>query len=79
MKKIEYILSDIKTLKTILLCGDLNIDLVKHEHHSYAKNFLDLMFNLVLYPLIDKPSRLTDIQANLIDNIFKNSLRHNIT
>ena len=78
-EKIEHILSDVKTLKTIFLHGDLNIDLLKHEHHSNTKNFLDLMYSLGLYPLIDKSTRITDISATLIDNIFTNELRHNIT
>ena len=58
---------------------DLNIDLLKHEHHSNTKNFLDLMYSLGFYPLIDKPTRITDISATLIDHIFRNELRHNIT
>ena len=78
-EKIKHILSDVKALKTIFLCGDLNIDLLKHEHHSNTKNFLDLMYSLGLYPLIDKPTRITDISATLIDNIITNELRHNIT
>ena len=32
-----------------------------------------------LYPLIDKPTRITDFSATLIDNIFTNELHHNIT
>ena len=78
-EKIEHILSDVKVLKTIFLCGDLNIDLLKHEHHSNAKHCLDLMYSLGLYPLIDKPTRITDISATLIDNIFTNEMRNNIT
>ena len=58
---------------------DLNIDLLKHEHHSNTKNFLDLMYSLGFYPLIDKPTRITDISATLIDNIFTNELQHTIT
>ena len=56
---------------------DLNIDLLKHEHHSSTKNFLDLMYSLGFYPLIDKPTIITDILATLIDNIFTNELQHN--
>ena len=78
-EKIEHILSDVKTLKTTFLCGGLNIDLLKHEHHSNTKHFLDLMYSLGLYPLIDKPTRITYISATLIDSIFTNELLHNIT
>ena len=33
-----------------------------------------MMFSLGLYPLIDKPTRITDHSATLIDNIFTNEL-----
>ena len=35
---------------------------------------MDMMFSLGLYPLIDKPTRITDHSATLIDNIFTNEL-----
>ena len=36
--------------------------------------FVDMMFSLGLYPLINKPTRITDHSATLIDNIFTNEL-----
>ena len=41
-------------------------------------NMTGYYFNL-LYPLIDKPTRVTDSSATLIDNIFTNELCHNLT
>ena len=66
-------------MKTIFVCGDLNIVLLKHESHKSTRNFLDMMYSLGMYPLIDKPTRITDFSATLIDNIFTNELHHNIT
>ena len=37
-----------------------------------------LMHSIVLYPLIDKPSRITQYSATLIDNIFTNELTNQI-
>ena len=37
------------------------------------------MYSLVLYPLIDKPTTITDTSATLVDNIFTNELHHNLT
>ena len=37
-----------------------------------------MMYSLGLYPLIDKPTRITDTSATLIDNIFTNELHHNL-
>ena len=47
--------------------------------HNSTKNVLDIMYSFGLYPLIDKPTRVTDSSATLIDNIFTNELRHNLT
>ena len=64
-------------MKTIFVYGDLNIDLLKHESHNSTRNFLDMTYSLG--PLIDKPTRITDTSATLIDNIFTNELHHNLT
>ena len=37
------------------------------------------MYSLGLYPLIDKPTRITDSSTTLIDNIFTNELRYSLT
>ena len=57
----------------------LNIDLFKHQEPSGTKHFNDMMYSLCLYPLIDKPTRITESSATLIDYIFTNELRHNLT
>ena len=69
-ENVETILCDAKSVKTMFMCGDLNIDLLKHEEHSGTKHFLDIMYSLGLYPLIDKPARVTGSSATLIDNIY---------
>ena len=61
------------------MCGDFNIDLLKHGTHNNTKQFLDTMHSVGLYPLIVKPTRITDSSTTLIDNIFANELRFNLT
>ena len=61
------------------MCGDFDIDLLKHETHNNNKQFIDTMYSLGLYPLIDKPTRISDSSTTLIDNIFTNELRFNLT
>ena len=63
-ENIETILCDAKSVKTVFMCGDLNIDLLKHEEHSGTKHFLYVMYSLGLYQLIDKPTRITESSAN---------------
>ena len=69
-ENVEHIFSDAKGMKTIFVCGDLNIDLQKHESHKSTRHFLDMMYSLGLYPLIDKPIRITDSSATLIDKYY---------
>ena len=79
-ENLEFNLSDVKSIKTKFVCGDFNIDLLKHETHNTTKEFLDTMYSLDLHPLIDKPTRITDNSTTLIDNniIFTNELRFNL-
>ena len=77
-ESIQNILSDIKSKKTIYICGDFNIDILKHNTHNYTRTFLDYMYSFGLYPLITKPTRITDITATLIDNIFTNELQFQV-
>ena len=76
---INSILSKIKNeKKTCLLMGDFNIDLLKYQEHDNTKHFLDDLFTHSYFPLITKPTRITEYSATLIDNIYCNSLaKHN--
>ena len=82
--QLELLITTVKnTSKTIFLCGDFNIDLLKYNNNNNnnkgTQHFVDMLFSLGIYPLIDKPSRITDSSATLIDNIFTNELNSNIT
>lgn len=74
---VEDLLSRAKGNKTFCLCGDYNIDFLKETNHM-ASDFLELLLGNGLYPLISKPSRITDTSATFIDHIFMNSLGNNI-
>ena len=63
--------------KLVYICGDFNIDLLKCESHYTTQNFVDIIFGAGFYPLITKPSRITDTSATLIDNILINDLCRN--
>ncbi|KAK2181419.1 hypothetical protein NP493_399g00014 [Ridgeia piscesae] len=60
------------------ICGDFNIDILKHNTHNYTRTFLDYTYSFGLYPLITKPSRITDITSTLINNIFTNELQFQV-
>ena len=56
--------SELSVSKTIFIW------IFKHNSDHAAKHFLDTMYSLGLYPLIDRPSRITD-------NIFTNAKKYN--
>ena len=57
--------------------GDFNINLLNYTKHNNTKDFLDVMFSHFLYPVITRPTRITEYSATLIDNIFCNNLNKN--
>ena len=67
---LNTIFSDSKYNSSLFVCGDFNIDLLKNYEHVGSTTFIDAMYSIGLYPLIDKPSRITQYSATLIDNIF---------
>ena len=55
---------------------DYNIDLLKYEQNCGTRMFLDMMYSHGLYPLIEKPTRITQFTATIIDNVFTNNITH---
>ena len=78
IESLEKIFTDNKPKTTMFICGDFNIDLLKYEEHAGSAKFIDTMYSNGLYPLIDKPTRITQQSATLIDNIFTNDMTHDI-
>ena len=64
--------------KQCYLSGDFNFDLLRHEEVKMINEFLNTFFNYSMYPLIDRPTRITPTTATLIDNIFTNVFTHDI-
>ena len=54
----------------MILGLDHNLNLPKCEIHKGTHDFLDLILQHQLYPSITRPSRVTQMTATLIDNIF---------
>ena len=58
--KIDYFTNSIdsmfKSQKGILfLCGDFNINLLDYKLNNHTQHFVDLLFTLSLFPLINSP------------------------
>jgi len=59
--------------RNIYLIGDFNIDLLKCNSCKYSSDFLIALQTCLLLPTIDKPTRVYNNSATLIDNIFTNN------
>ena len=78
---INTIFSDSKYNSSLFVCGDFNIDLLKNGEHVGTTKFIDAiiaMYSTGLYPLNDKPSRITQYSATVTENIFTNELTNQI-
>ena len=64
--------------KTIILLGDVNINLLKANSNPNISYYLDLMLSYNLLPAITLPTRITASTATLIDHIFTNAPHHKI-
>ena len=71
MEKWQEYLDKFKS-KTMYICGDFNIDLMKYTTHLETTKFLDMKYSLGYYPLIIKPTRICTRSTTLVDNIFTN-------
>ena len=59
---------------TDLIIGmDHNMDLLMTSKHTNTQDFLDYNIDMNMLPTINKPTRITDSRATLIDNIFISS------
>ena len=61
------------TRKPICLLGDVNINILLAQTCNYAQRFLDCLQSYALLPTIDKPTRVYNNSATVIDNIFTNT------
>ena len=51
---------------------DLNIDFLKCDEHRLIYSFIDILYSNNIFPLITKPTRVTQNSAILIDHILTN-------
>ena len=59
--------------KTCFLVGDLNFNLIDYQSNVKVRNFVNLIFQHSLVPIVNKPTRVTKNNVTLIDYIIINS------
>ena len=57
--------------KVCFISGDFNINLLGSNMH--IDNFRNMLYSFSFYPMISKPTRVSDHSETLIDNIFSNT------
>ena len=70
--------ADLKTIlhkvdkenKRCILMGDFNIHLIKSESSDHVNRFLHQMYSSHIYPVINRPTRITANSATLIIHII---------
>ena len=65
--------------KQILLVGDFNSDLIRHEFDIDGQNLIDTTTNRGFIQVISRPTRITDHSATLIDHIYTNKIENLIS
>ena len=61
----------------IHIIGDFNLDLLKHANNIHLYEFINIMYSFSLFPLVTKPTRVTNTTATLIDQIWSTQVEMN--
>ena len=64
--------------KIFYLIGNFNIDLLQSETCDIANKFSEQLFTSCFLSNYNKPTRITEHTATLIDNIFTNNIENTI-
>ncbi|XP_065684380.1 uncharacterized protein LOC136096739 [Hydra vulgaris] len=60
--------------KKMICIGDINIDCLQYEKNANIKLFFDEMLQYYIFPIINKPTRVTPTSISAINNILTNSI-----
>ena len=58
--------------KLILMAGDFNVDLIKHDTDVNSQNLINTTASHGFVQVISRPTRITDHSATLIDHVYTN-------
>ena len=60
--------------KPLFLVGDLNISSLDYSRNTHVCDFFNFVFQNGIFPVINKPTRVTKLSATIIDHIPTNAL-----
>ena len=65
--------------KCVYLMGDFNMNLLNVDKHMPTSEFIEMLYSFSYLPLINKPTRIKNESAILIDNIFCNKFNKSMS
>ena len=65
------------TEKACFLVGDVNLNIIDYQSNAKARDFLNLIFQHILVPIVNKPTSVTKNNTALIDYIITTPLLTN--
>ena len=60
--------------KPLFLVGDLNINSLDYSINTNVRDFFNLIFQNGIFPLINRPTRVTKSSATIIDHVLTNTI-----
>ena len=60
--------------KPLFSVGDLNINSLDHSIGTNVRDFFKLIFENGIFPLINRPTRVTKSSARIIDHVLTNTI-----
>ena len=58
----------------IVLIGDLNLNSLDYATNNHVQNFFNLAFENGVFPVINRPTRITKTRETAIDHILTNTI-----
>ena len=75
LEEIEQVVHNSKhSTKSFFLVGDLNLNSLDYASSTPVKNFFNLAFENGIFPVINRPTRVTWASATAIDHILTNTI-----
>ena len=67
-------LTNLKDKRNIFLAGDFNINSLDYSWNTIVRDFFNLAFQNSIFPVINRPTRVTKTSATIIDHILTNGI-----
>ena len=75
LEEIEQVVHNSKhSTKSFFLVGELNLNSLDYASSTPVKNFLNLAFENGIFPVFNRPNRVTCASATAVDNILANTI-----